>query len=329
MAISSWMLYLDTFINLYPAEVTMSIKNIVPLALVLLTCFLFEAGMSAQYAEARSGSGGRSYSRPSPRQSPTPSYQPPLNNQTGSFSRGLAGGLLGGALGGMLFGSMFGGHGGGGIGILPILILGGIGYYLYKKFSNRSSGGGFPPFSNQNQYGDGGPASFGGSGAFGGSGPPPSAVSSGGLEQGLADIRRTDPSFDPKYFTEIASDVFFQVQAGWMHRDLNSYRHLLGSQLAGEYEARFAEMRQRGHINKLESIAIRKVELVDAGVDGNEDFATVLFSANLLDYTVDDKTGSLVEGSMTVPVKFEEEWTWARPTGTDSWKLEGVKVVGG
>jgi predicted lipid-binding transport protein (Tim44 family) len=37
----------------------------------------------------------------------------------------------------------------------------------------------------------------------------------------------------------------------------------------------------------------------------------------------------VVAGSMTTPVKFEEEWTWARPTGTQEWRLEGIKVVNG
>ena len=66
-----------------------------------------------------------------------------------------------------------------------------------------------------------------------------------------------------------------------------------------------------------------------AGSDGREDFVTVLFVANLLDYTVDDSSGELVSGSMTTPVKFEEEWTWARPSGTQNWRLEGIKVVNG
>jgi predicted lipid-binding transport protein (Tim44 family) len=149
------------------------------------------------------------------------------------------------------------------------------------------------------------------------------------LDDGLAEIRRSDRNFDPKHFTEVASDVFFQVQAGWMRRDLDSYRHLLGTQLAGEYEQEFAEMRRLGHINKLESIAIRRVEITAAGSDGREDFVTVHFLANLLDYTVDEKTSEVVAGSMTTPVKFEEEWTWARPTGTQEWRLEGIKVVNG
>ena len=46
------------------------------------------------------------------------------------------GGLLGGALGGMLFGSMFGASGSG-MGILPLIILGVVGYFLYKRFVNR------------------------------------------------------------------------------------------------------------------------------------------------------------------------------------------------
>lgn len=34
-----------------------------------------------------------------------------------------------------------------------------------------------------------------------------------------------------------------------------------------------------------------------------------------------------VDRSMTEPVKFAEEWTWARPLGTQDWKLEGIKEV--
>jgi len=309
------------------------LRKLLPFTLVVLACCLIEAGISAEYADARSGSGGRSFSRSTPRQSPA-APQAPLSNQTGGMSRGLMGGLMGGALGGMLLGSMLGGGHGSGMGILPILILAGVGYFLYKRFSNRppgggNQGGGMSPLSG---LGDVFKSPMSNSPISSGSGPPPPPPSSApfmSAGQGIADLRRVDPSFDPQHFTEVASDVFFQVQAGWMRRDLLSYRHLLGEQLAREYEAKFAEMKERGHINKLESIAVRKIEVIDAGSDGREDFATVLFTANLLDYTVDDKTGNLIEGSMTAPVKFEEEWTWVRPTGSESWKLEGIKVVNG
>ena len=309
-----------------------------PLLLVLGICFI-EAGFTANYVDARSMSGGRMF-KSTPYRAPVQKMRtsPNMNNR-GSFSRGMAGGLLGGALGGLLFGSMFG-MGGSGMGLLPLLLLAGVGYMLYKKFSQPQGrnyrdysryqgqtgpppGAGFP--------GNNGPASGGsmGSGFGDNSGPPPVPptpdIGSGLKADGLAQIRQHEPGFDESHFLEVASDVFFQVQAGWMRRDLDSYRHLLGDTLAGEYAKHFEEMRRKGHINKLESIAIRNVEIIEAGSDGHEDFVTVLFTANLLDYTVDDKSGDLVEGSMTTPVKFREEWSWARPVGTQNWKLEGIK----
>ena len=144
---------------------------------------------------------------------------------------------------------------------------------------------------------------------------------------GLAAIRRTDPGFDEAHFLEVASDVFFKIQAGWTRRDFAAIRHLLGSQLAAEYEGHFRDMAARGQLNKLENISIRKVAIADAGSDGREDYVTVLFTANLLDYTVDERTGAVLEGSTSQPVKFAEEWTWARPVHTDNWLLERIQEV--
>jgi predicted lipid-binding transport protein (Tim44 family) len=304
-------------------------KRFAPIFMMLIAFTLIEGGVTADYADARSMSGGRSFSS-SPSKAPatsnmqsTPSAAP--GRTGGSFGRGLMGGLLGGAIGGMLFGSMFG-AGGSGMGILPLLLLGGIAFFLYRKFAKSRQSG----YQAPNQYSR---QPLQPSNLFGGDSddsaqpppPPPPVIGENLLEEGLRQIKQTDKNFDPTYFKEVASDVFFQVQAGWIRRDLETYRQLLGDQLAREYEGHFAEMRSKGHINKLESIAVRGVEIIAAGSDGREDFVTVLFTANLLDYTVDDKSGDLISGSMTNPVKFREEWTWARAVGTQNWKLEGIK----
>ncbi len=299
-------------------------KRFAPIFLMLIAFSLIEGGLMADYADARSKAGGKSFSS-SPSKSPAAAPAAGPNKTGSSFSRGLMGGLLGGAIGGMLFGSMFGG-GGSGMGILPLLILGGIAFFLYKKFAKAKQGQG-AGYQAPNSYArQATPSSlFGGNDSAQPPPPPPPIIGENLMADGVSQLQQYDRNFDPAYFTEVASDVFFQVQAGWMRRDLDSYRHLLGEDLAREYTEHFAEMRSKGHINKLESIAVRGVEIVQAGSDGREDFVTVRFSANLLDYTVDDKTGDLISGSMTVPVKFLEEWTWARPTGTLNWKLEGIK----
>ena len=300
----------------------MFFRTLAPIFMLLIAFSLIEAGLNAEYADARSMKGGRSFSMPAKKTAPTQTTSQAPKQNSGGFGRGLAGGLLGGALGAMLFGSMFG-AGGTGMGILPLLLLGVGAYFLFKRFS-RPRPNMYPGYG-QPSDGHGQSGLFGANMNTSAQPPPAPDIGSGLVEEGLEQIRQSDRDFDPAYFKEVASDVFFQVQAGWMRRDLDSYRHLLGNELAQEYERHFDEMLSKGHINKLESIAIRTIDIVQAGSDGREDFVTVLFSANLLDYTVDDKTGELVEGSMTSPVKFREEWTWARQTGTQDWKLEGIK----
>jgi predicted lipid-binding transport protein (Tim44 family) len=100
----------------------------------------------------------------------------------------------------------------------------------------------------------------------------------------------------------------------------------VGNQLLDEYAQHFEELKQQGHMNRLENIAVRNVDLVDAGVQQGEIFVTVRFTANLLDYTVDEKSGEIVKGDAENSVKFEENWTFATPVGTQKWKLEGIDV---
>ncbi len=308
-----------------------STKHFIPILFVLLTLSFLDLGVFTDHADARSRSGGRSFSR-SRSISPPPSKAPPSStnytqrSSSGGFMRGLAGGLVGGAIGSMLFGSLAnagagGGLGGSGIGLFQILVLGGIAYFVYARFFKKKS----PSYAGYQQQGGSATGAFTNPGHSGYSPPPPPG--GGTVADGIAMIRQSEPDFDPEHFKEVAQDVFFQVQAGWMRRDIESYKHLLDARLAREYEEQFAEMRQKGHINKLENIAVRSVELVDAGVDGDEEFVSLLFNANLLDYTVDETSNSILEGSMTTPVKFAEKWTWSRPLGGTDWKLAGVDIV--
>ncbi|MGD9972878.1 MAG: Tim44 domain-containing protein [Desulfatirhabdiaceae bacterium] len=289
-------------------------------------------------ADARVKSGGRSFggggssgsfSKPSaPTSRPmTPPSSPSGGMGGSSFMRGLGGGLLGGMIGGMLFSSPghamgAGGMGGSGIGIIELLLLGGLGYFLYKRFikPNRSGSPGFQMpsvFQSQNQPGFSPDPS---SGNF----PPAAPVTGYSAADGVDQIRQSEPDFDPERFKELAQDVFFKIQAAWMRRDLSPVRGLIGNQLLAEYDAHLNELKQKGLLNRLENIAVRQVSIVDAGMENNEVYVTIQFVANLLDYTVNESSGEIVDGNNTQPVKFEEKWMFARPVHTTSWKLEGV-----
>ena len=116
----------------------------------------------------------------------------------------------------------------------------------------------------------------------------------------------------------------FQIQAAWMRRDLDKLRPLLTGEMLESFGKQIEAARAKRQVNKLENITIRSVELTEVWQEQGNDYATVRLLANLLDYTVDETTSRVMDGSDTVPVKFEEYWTWVRPVGPNSWRLSAI-----
>lgn len=292
--------------------------------------------LAAVQAEARAGGGrsmgsrgSRSYSRPASPAAPAqqrqngPAFQQqsPLGAQSpgGGFLRSMAGGIMGGMLGGMLFRSLgFGGMGGGlggmggGIGIFDILLIGGILYLIYRMIKKRResqpviAGNSYawqqtPEAAPVEQYQ-----------------PPPTDAGAG-----ISYIRQMDPSFSEERFSDQAMDYFFKIQGAWTGRDLSTVSSLLTDEMSRNFRTEFDQMKQSGRINRLENIAVRTVDIVEAWQEQGSDFVTARIYANLLDYTTDE-SGQLLEGSKTEPVKFEEFWTFTRPVGPNAWKLSGI-----
>jgi len=87
----------------------------------------------------------------------------------------------------------------------------------------------------------------------------------------------------------------------------------------------FDQLRAAHRVNRLENIAVRTVEVTEAWQEEGQDFVTVRFLANLLDYTTDETGAQVLEGSRTEPVKFEEYWTFVRPVGPNPWRVSAIQ----
>jgi len=236
----------------------------------------------------------------------------------------MAGGVAGGLLGGMLFRSLgfgggYGGGFGGGFGMFDLLLLIGIGCLIYwivrrSRMVEEAPATGY--------YGRMSADSYGSTDA-----PVTTAEPTYGSEdlgRGAAHIRQMDPRFEEGAFREWCSDSFFKIQAAWMHRDLERLRPLLTEEMQEVFRRQIEDLRSRRQINKLENIAVRSIEVTEAWQEQGQDFITVRYLANLLDYTVDDVSGKIVSGSDSEPVKFEEFWTWVRPVGPNPWRLSAI-----
>jgi len=287
-------------------------------------------------AWARVGGGGssgsrgsRSYSAPvrpspnpvSPSQPTTPiSPQPGPQRPGGMFGGGLGGLLIGGLLGSLLFGGM--GRGlFGGIGLLDILIIGGLIYFALAYLRHRQE---TEPASAT--VGEGGGRSFWNPANLSSASATVEAPAvSDDLARGIRNIRQMDPAFDPAIFASTAADLFFKIQAGWMARDMGPLRECLTPEMYTELQKGCDRLRAERRVDRLENIAVRSTEVTEAWQEGGQDYITVRFLANLLDYTVDEATGQVVDGSRTEPLKFEEYWTFVRPVGPNTWRLSAIQ----
>jgi predicted lipid-binding transport protein (Tim44 family) len=289
------------------------------------------------YAEARAGGGrsggfrgSRSYSSPARPSQPgqtqqrkdatQPTQQPgAFAPQSGGFMRGLGTAVLGGFLGSMLFSGLahgfggLGGLGGSGFGMIEILLFGGLAYFLYRKFRSPAVASGFGAMQYQNTP------------AYSPASAPLQEAPSVNNEVDFRSLTMMDRSFDPDRFVKTAQDLFFKIQGAWNKQDTATLNSLCGTELMQSWQEELSQHSARGQQNRMENIALRDSEISEAWTENGQDFITVRLHANLLDYTVDAKTGAVVSGSNSQPIEFEEYWTFSRPVGPNSWKLTAVQ----
>jgi len=306
---------------------------------ILASVIALENSAEARAGGGRSGGfrGSRSFDSPA-QSAPNYSTQPrrdsfasspqsaPLTPRTGGFLRGLGTAMLGGFLGSMLFSGLahagFGGLGGSGFGVFELLLLAGLGYFLYRRFMTPAAATGFGSMQYQRTNYQA-PTNFGYQSPS--SAPVPETPASNPID--YRTLATLDQNFTPEQFLKTAQDLFFKIQGAWNKQDVTALRSLCGNELMQTWEQELSNLSARGQQNKMENIALRESEITEAWTERGQDYITVRLLANLLDYTVDTKNGAVVSGSDSDAVQFAEYWTFCRPVGPNAWKLSAVQQV--
>lgn len=283
--------------------------------------------------------GSRSFTAPKPQAAqpaaqarqaaPVSPSSPMAAPQSGGFMRGMGGALLGGLAGGIIGGMLFrslgfsgDGTGGGGIGIFEIVLIGlllyGIWWYLKRRRQEAAATAGAAHYREASTPQAGAPVFT-----------PNYAQQpmENDLDTNLGYIRQMDPSFNQQKFKDQCTDTFFRIQGAWANRDMSVARNLLTDEMYRVIQGDADELRRNGRINRLENIAVRNIEISEAWQEEGNDYITVHIVANVLDYTIDEKSGQIVTGSKTEPVKFEEYWTFTRPVGNNPWQMSAINQV--
>lgn len=209
--------------------------------------------------------------------------------------------------------------GGGGLGFLEILLFAGLAFLGYRWWKNRQAAS----------------ASFGAGGRVEGLAGPVGAGYENVRPLGSWEPPVQEPVRFPALVPESsqaiekdqASDLFFRVQGAWTRRDLKPVSEILGPEIELALSRDVKELLTQGKINRLENISVRSTDVLQSWREKETDYSTVRFLANLLDYTVEEKSGHVVEGSDTSPVKFAEDWTFARTVQDPQWRIVSIEQI--
>ena len=196
-------------------------------------------------------------------------------------------------------------------GMLPFLLIGGIGLLAFMFFRRRSQGAMSPQALARGPVdlsGLRGGAGGGLGGGFGAAQAPSSDISIGAADQ--------------ETFGQLLTDI----QSAWGRGDVEALKPLLTQEMATYFAGQLAELKGRGVINKVENVTLLNGEGVEAWSEPGADYATARLRWSALDYTVNATTGQVVEGDKSKPVEIEEVWTFARQSG-DAWRLSAIQQV--
>jgi predicted lipid-binding transport protein (Tim44 family) len=250
---------------------------------------------------------------------------PSASKSTSSFWRSLQGGFLGGLLGRWLFGApaaQAAPESGEsyGFGLLDLIFLVGLGYFIYWLITKKRR----LQTAALQSASHGNPVEAGLAPSDLDQEPPPPAEPEWDLEKGLRYIERSDPLFSEQKFKGQALDYFFKIQGAWVDRNLSTVKHLLTKEMFDLLQKDVEKMRQDGLVNRLQHMAVHEVNLTEAWQEAGQDYLTVRIYLTLLDYTINERTGEIVSGSKFEPVRFEEYWTFTRPSGNNPWQLSAI-----
>jgi predicted lipid-binding transport protein (Tim44 family) len=229
--------------------------------------------------------------------------------------KGIVGGLVGGALLGAMFSSM--GMGGGlasALGsILPMMLLAGVAFFLFRLYQNRKTGPVTASAYSPQSY------SAASSNALPeiGSRIEPMAYQSGqgATASGFANQASWSipADFDVAGFVRNSKTYFIRLQAAWDKADINDIREFTSPEMYAEIKL---QIQERGASTNVTDVVSIEAELLGLEVQGSDHLASVQFS------------GMIKEDPNAPAEAFKEVWNLAKPVnGQGGWILAGIQQL--
>lgn len=138
-------------------------------------------------------------------------------------------------------------------------------------------------------------------------------VELGGIDGALAQIRVTDPSFDPNEFLSGARIAFEMILNAYAAGDTVTLQPLLSPEVFGNFEQTMRDREQAGESLEVTLVGIKSAEIVEAYMAGRTAHLTIKFVSEQTSVTRNE-AGDVVDGDPTAVTEVTDFWTFARDT---------------
>lgn len=146
--------------------------------------------------------------------------------------------------------------------------------------------------------------------------------------QGLIDIFRADPTFDPDHFVQGAKAAYEIIVTAFAEGNRRTLKNLLNGEVYEGFNGAIADREKRGEQIDQSFVGIKSADLVEAELKGGTAQLTVKFVSELISATR-DRAGVVISGDPKRIKEVTDIWTFAHDVSSrdPNWKLVATQAA--
>jgi predicted lipid-binding transport protein (Tim44 family) len=148
------------------------------------------------------------------------------------------------------------------------------------------------------------------------------------LSNGLVEIVRADPGFDPEHFLHGAKAAYEIIVTAFAEGNRRTLKGLLNSEVYDGFNSAIADRERRGEQIDQSFVGIKSADLVEADLKAEVAQLTVKFVSELISATR-DRAGVVINGDPKRIREVTDIWTFARDAASrdPNWKLIATQAA--
>jgi predicted lipid-binding transport protein (Tim44 family) len=136
-----------------------------------------------------------------------------------------------------------------------------------------------------------------------------------GITNGLIDISRADPNFDPEQFMAGAKRAYEMIVTAFAEGNTKTLRDLLNKDVYDSFAGAIADRDSRGEQVDQSFVGISKADILEAEMKGGRANITVRFVSQLIS-AIRNRAGEVLSGDANRVKDVTDIWTFSRDIST-------------